>query len=627
MGCRAPAESASAPSAGKATRGVAVAEWTSSAPDLARETMPFHGHNHPSNQPQDEQSNPHGALRGMLQGAQSFGAVGAPAGSQRATSGTTSAAADDLDVPTDYSPSAALNGGVYAAAAGSSSGLAGGASQGILPAMSNPSQQQQYDTRRPAAFGRQPEELHIPLSGATMASNTPRQQPLNQYSANSETGTSNAPPSISIQQSTPQHVQYSSGNSSTLPGALQPGNVTNRPPPLSSNTAPSTVPTLPQLSTQSQQSATPSRSATINHAHGHSRSSPAGFEQPRYKQYGTTPDSSKYSSPPGSSFPPHTPFGAKYSPLGLADIRPQTDSALFDTPLGAHPFNGDFQIPTNSNYVAPWPIYAVDWCKWPMPSGGSFAGKVAIGSYLEDSHNYVCVLFSGFGDYWRANLFCQIQIIDTYRTQPDPDTPDLVPGEVQLEYVKMAEATHSYPVTRILWEPPTSQKQSTDLLATSGDHLRLWSLPSSHTAQNSNSITRPSNHRETPPAKLSPLALLSNSKSPEHTAPITALDWNTISPSLIITSSIDTTCTIWDIPTLTAKTQLIAHDKEVYDVRFCANSVDVFVSCGADGSVRMFDLRSLEHSTIIYEPSEKTEKREWFSLLLDKGTANATEQL
>ena len=44
-------------------------------------------------------------------------------------------------------------------------------------------------------------------------------------------------------------------------------------------------------------------------------------------------------------------------------------------------------------------------------------------------------------------------------------------------------------------------------------------------------------------------------------------------------------------------------------VRFCANSVDVFVSCGADGSVRMFDLRSLEHSTIIYEPSEKQDSK------------------
>jgi WD repeat-containing protein 68 len=173
----------------------------------------------------------------------------------------------------------------------------------------------------------------------------------------------------------------------------------------------------------------------------------------------------------------------------------------------------------------------------------------------------------------------------------------------------LAEASSTYPVTRILWEPPSSKKQSTDLLATSGDHLRLWSLPSVTPHPTSNSITvRSSSGRDSALAKLTPLALLSNSKSPEHTAPLTSLDWNTLSPSLIITSSIDTTCTIWDIPTLTAKTQLIAHDKEVFDVRFCANSVDVFVSCGADGSVRMFDLRSLEHSTIIYEPSEKSDK-------------------
>ena len=194
------------------------------------------------------------------------------------------------------------------------------------------------------------------------------------------------------------------------------------------------------------------------------------------------------------------------------------------------------------------------------------------------------------------------------RAQPDRDNPD-PDSDPGLEFIKTAEATHSYPVTRILWEPPSSQKQGSDLLATSGDHLRLWSLPSeSSTPQyhGSNSITR-SNPKQV--QKLSPLALLSNSKTPEHTAPITSLDWNIVSPSLIITSSIDTTCTIWDIPTLTAKTQLIAHDKEVFDVRFCANSVDVFVSCGADGSVRMFDLRSLEHSTIIYEPSEKNEKR------------------
>jgi WD repeat-containing protein 68 len=218
----------------------------------------------------------------------------------------------------------------------------------------------------------------------------------------------------------------------------------------------------------------------------------------------------------------------------------------------------------------------------------------------------------------------QIQILDTHLT-PQKDTS--APGAPQygLEYTRVAEATCSYPVTRILWEPPSSQKQSTDLLATSGDHLRLWSLPQSNGPAVSNTISRSSsvNTREPAPQKLTPLALLSNSKTPEHTAPLTSLDWNTMSPKLIITSSIDTTCTIWDIPTLTAKTQLIAHDKEVFDVRFCAGSVDVFVSCGADGSVRMFDLRSLEHSTIIYEPSEKVPGSATDKGICAPSTANA----
>lgn len=84
-------------------------------------------------------------------------------------------------------------------------------------------------------------------------------------------------------------------------------------------------------------------------------------------------------------------------------------------------------------------------------------------------------------------------------------------------------------------------------------------------------------------------------------APLTSFSWNAPSPNLIVTSSIDTTCTIWDLPTRTALTQLIAHDREVYDVDWCPGSADVFASVGADGSVRVFDLRSLEHSTIIYE--------------------------
>jgi len=70
---------------------------------------------------------------------------------------------------------------------------------------------------------------------------------------------------------------------------------------------------------------------------------------------------------------------------------------------------------------------------------------------------------------------------------------------------------------------------------------------------------------------------------------------------MIGTCSIDTTVTIWDMTLMAPKTQLIAHDKEVYDIAFVPNDTHVFATCGADGSVRLFDLRSLEHSTILYE--------------------------
>ena len=74
---------------------------------------------------------------------------------------------------------------------------------------------------------------------------------------------------------------------------------------------------------------------------------------------------------------------------------------------------------------------------------------------------------------------------------------------------------------------------------------------------------------------------------------------------MIGTSSIDTTCTIWDIEKEVVQTQLIAHDKAVYDICF-AQDISMFASAGEDGSVRHFDLRDLEHSTIIYESEEQS---------------------
>jgi DDB1- and CUL4-associated factor 7 len=69
--------------------------------------------------------------------------------------------------------------------------------------------------------------------------------------------------------------------------------------------------------------------------------------------------------------------------------------------------------------------------------------------------------------------------------------------------------------------------------------------------------------------------------------------------SLIVTTSIDTTCAVWNLDTSRAMTQLTVHDHKVYDIAWLFNPTDMFVSVGVYGSLRAFDLRSLEHSTIL----------------------------
>ena len=77
----------------------------------------------------------------------------------------------------------------------------------------------------------------------------------------------------------------------------------------------------------------------------------------------------------------------------------------------------------------------------------------------------------------------------------------------------------------------------------------------------------------------------------EYCAPLTSFDWNETDPTMIATCSIDTTVTVWDVVSQQPKTQLIAHDKEVYDIAFTPNDTHIFATAGADGSVRLFDLR------------------------------------
>jgi DDB1- and CUL4-associated factor 7 len=243
---------------------------------------------------------------------------------------------------------------------------------------------------------------------------------------------------------------------------------------------------------------------------------------------------------------------------------------------------------TYLQYEAPWPVYALDWCKTAGPGGqvrprSSF--RLGVGSFAENFSNRIAVV--GLRDE-------HVLFEEDYTDYPD--------------FVTLCDAHHGYPVTSLQWQPAsalsyqwTQKSPATELLATTGDALRLWEYSADSPQVISSFVGRtPSSSGHTLNLKTA-LSGQSKVQNNSNGAPLTNFSWNEKAPSLIVTSSIDTTCTVWNIDTSAAVTQLIAHDREVYDVAWLPGSTDIFVSVGADGSLRAFDLRSLEHSTILYE--------------------------
>ncbi|KAL1696182.1 WD40-repeat-containing domain protein [Schizophyllum commune] len=239
-------------------------------------------------------------------------------------------------------------------------------------------------------------------------------------------------------------------------------------------------------------------------------------------------------------------------------------------------------------YEAPWPVHCMDWCKSPAPGAQNrlrSAFRLGVSSHIENHDNRIAVL--GLHDE-------RVLVEDEYSDFDD--------------FMMLCEAHQTYPATSLQWQPasassfPWGQKSpSTELLATTGDALRIWEYSCDVPQQISQYVGRAPAGTGHSLALKSMLAGQSKVQNTVNGAPLTNFAWNEKSPNMMVTSSIDTTCTVWNIDTSSAITQLIAHDREVYDVAWLPGSTDIFVSVGADGSLRAFDLRSLEHSTILYE--------------------------
>lgn len=170
------------------------------------------------------------------------------------------------------------------------------------------------------------------------------------------------------------HFQGPTPKGTSFPGPLQSSGAG----PMSATGSNNPTPTQTQY--------TPSSRPFLGQSHSYSKSSPIGLDQ-RYVPFSTPTNNNSTGFNRG--FPPQTPTGSSiYSPLDLSDIRPRQDSDVNDADTGPNAMFNANAMQTTSNYITPWPTYAFDWCKWPIGTGQG-CGKMAVGSYLEDPHNFV----------------------------------------------------------------------------------------------------------------------------------------------------------------------------------------------------------------------------------------------
>lgn len=111
------------------------------------------------------------------------------------------------------------------------------------------------------------------------------------------------------------------------------------------------------------------------------------------------------------------------------------------------------------------PVYALDWCKSPAPNQKSrprSSFRLGLASFTEDARNRIAIV--GLQDE-------RVLVEDNYTDYSD--------------FVTLAEAHHGYPATALQWQPPAAssyawqaKSPSSELLATTGDALRVWEYTS-----------------------------------------------------------------------------------------------------------------------------------------------------
>eukprot|EP00811_Abedinium_folium_P035474 NODE_8263_length_1509_cov_11.194645.p1 GENE.NODE_8263_length_1509_cov_11.194645~~NODE_8263_length_1509_cov_11.194645.p1 ORF type:complete len:360 (+),score=62.53 NODE_8263_length_1509_cov_11.194645:49-1080(+) len=201
------------------------------------------------------------------------------------------------------------------------------------------------------------------------------------------------------------------------------------------------------------------------------------------------------------------------------------------------------------SYQSPWPAYAMAWA-----SNKDSVMKFALGSFRAKS----------------CNQYIHIVEVNEQRTA--------------LETVHEMEMV--LPLTKLMWMPK-AEEDKYEILAGTTNVLTLWKVKNGH-IDKLNALQ---------PALQRPV---------NECAPLTSFDFSAHGRKRVGSASVDTTCTIWNIERWKKEVQLIAHDTAVLDFAFNPSCENIFGSVGQDGTLRIFDQRSLEHSMILFDTTPAT---------------------
>lgn len=147
--------------------------------------------------------------------------------------------------------------------------------------------------------------------------------------------------------------------------------------------------------------------------------------------------------------------------------------------------------------------------------------------------------------------------------------------------VKKASIDCFYPCTKVMFSP---EEQNKNLFISTSDNLHVYQY---NDTENSISLNT---------------TLTKNNVI--YCGPLTSCDWSIANYAIVGVSSIDTTCTIWDLNKKETKQQFIAQTKEVFDISLGPNEF-VFMSAGGEGRINLFDTRTKAICNIIFETGDR----------------------